>query len=190
MIIKNYNLIDSSLILMTGEYDQNGKLCARIMIGEKSLLVDRTPVQLLDDTLTYIGFDLRGAIAGAKSILGTRHMCPIMVNPYQGLCLFPNKSPFKEECIWFNPEHIVNTTPIGGKTELELSNGHSIIVDTKLTSFNTKMQRALQLKRLTNERGNQPSSLTFYLEPKKRHQLSREKTGKYNFAAFDTKKGE
>ncbi|MEH7373558.1 IS3 family transposase [Neobacillus drentensis] len=58
--------MEKKMILLTGEYDCYGKLCTRVMAGGSSFLVDRTPLQLLDDTLNYIGYDLRGAIASAK----------------------------------------------------------------------------------------------------------------------------
>jgi len=79
------------------------------------------------------------------------------------------------------PEHIINTKAIGNKTEVALSNGHFMIVDSKLTGFNNKLQTANQLKRLTTERGIQASPLLFYLEPPNKHQLLKEKSGKYNF---------
>ncbi|MBV7509466.1 competence protein ComK [Bacillus sp. sid0103] len=173
------------MILLTGEYDGYGKLCARVMAGGSSFLVDRTPLQLLDDTLTYIGYDLRGATASAKLILGERTRCPIIVNPYLGICLFPNKSPNKADCIWFNPEHILRTRAMGYKTEVELSNGHTIIVDSRLTFFNSKIHKANQLMQISMKRGNQPGPTHFYLEPQKRQPLTKEKTGKYNFSSLE-----
>ncbi len=173
------------MILMMGEYDRYGKQCARVMVGGLSFLVDRTPLQLLDDTLTYIGYDLRGAMASAKLILGERARCPIIVNPYLGICLFPNKSPFNADCIWFNPEHIVRTKAMGNKTEIELSNGHSIIVDSKLTSINNRIHKANQLMQISRKRGNHPGPTAFYLEPQKGHQLTKENTGKYNFSNLE-----
>ena len=171
-----------------GEFDQNGKQCSRIVVEKTTLLVDRPPLYLLDDTLKYIGFDLRGAIAGAKYILNKTVMCPIIVNPYQSACLFPSKSPQNQDCIWFNPDHIVNTKAIGNKTEVELSNAHYMLVDAKLTSFNNKLQTANQLKRLTRERGIQAGSLLLYQEQPKRRQLLKENSGKYNFDILEEKK--
>ena len=170
-----------------GEYNQYGKLCARVMAGMSSFLVDKSPLHLLDDSLTYIGFDLRGAMVGAKVILGKKMRCPIIVNPYLGIYLFPNKSPYKADCIWFNPDHIVKTKAIGSKTEVELSNGYSMIVDTKLTSFNTMIQTANQLIQISKNRGNHPSPITFFLEPKRDLPLSKGKTGKYNFNDLEEK---
>ncbi|MFF2449923.1 competence protein ComK [Neobacillus sp. NPDC058068] len=184
IILKNY-FIEKKMILMMGEYDQIGKLCARVVAGKSSFLVDRPPLHLLNDTLTYIGFDLKGAMTGAKSILGKKKKCPIIVNPYLGISLFPNKSPQKVDCIWFNPEHIIKTTAMGNETKVELSNGYSIRVDSKSSTFNDKIQTAKHLIRLSMERGNHPGPVTFYLEPKEGRQLSKEKTGKYNFSSLE-----
>jgi len=184
IIINHFYLVDGNVILMTGEYNKHGKLCARIMIGSETLLVDRTPVQLLDDTLKYIGFELKGAIKGAKDIIGNKYLCPVIVNPYKDICFFPIKSPKKEDCIWFNPDHIVKTKARGYKTVVELSNGLSMIVDLKLHSFNNKMQTAIQLKQISNDRGNHPKPITFFLVPEKRKLLSKAATGKYNFGSL------
>ncbi|MCM3118447.1 competence protein ComK [Neobacillus sp. MER 74] len=174
------------MILLTGEYDGYGKLCSRVMAGGASFLVNRSPLQILDDTLIYIGYDLRGAMGSAKIILGERSRCPIIVNPYQGICLFPNNSPNNADCIWFNPEHIVRTKAMGrNQTEVELSNGHSIIVDSRLTSFNNKIHKANKLMQISMKRGNQPGPILFYFESPKGHQLTKEKTGKYNFSNLE-----
>jgi competence protein ComK len=184
MSMNQFYLVDANVILMTGEYNKHGKLYARVMIGKETILVDRTPIQLLDETLKYIGYDLNGAIVGAKEIIGEKYMCPVMVNPYKGICLFPNKSPQKDDCIWFNPDHIVTITSRGYKTEVELSNGVSIIVDSKLSFFNTKLQTAFQLKRTATQRGNHPNTLDFFIIPGKRMPLTKTKNGKYNFGSI------
>ena len=182
--LDNY-LVDKDMVFMMGEYDRRGKLCARVVTGNKSFLVDRSCLQIINDSLNYIGYDLRGAITGARCILGDRMMCPIMVNPYQGICLFPNKSPQKDDCIWFNPDHIVKTKAFGRRTIIELSNSHTILVDSKLFSFNNKMQIANQLKQISTQRGNHPTSMTFYLKPKKGLNFSKDETGSYNFIELD-----
>ncbi len=187
IIQKNY-IIEKKTVLMMGEYDRYGKLCTRVMAGRSSFLVDRTPLQLLDDTLISIGYNLRGAMSGAKSILGKKMKCPFIVNPYLGICLFPSKSPNRVDCIWFNPEQILKTIPMGDKTKVELRNGVSIIVESKCSFFNNKIQAANQLLNISLERGHHPAPIIFYLEPKKELQLSKEETGKYNFDALEEEK--
>lgn len=177
--IQKQYFIEKKMILMMGEYDSNGKLCTRVMAEKTSFLVDRTPLQLLNDNLTYIGFNLDGPMKGAKAILGKRNKCPVIVNPYLGICLFPDKSPNKADCILFNPEHIVKTTAIRSQTLVEFSNGHSIIVDCKLSAFNHKIETAKQLLRISKKRAYCSGSVIFYLDPPK------EKSGTYNFKALE-----
>jgi len=183
----NGYLVEKDMLFMMGEYDRYGGLCARMIKGNKSYLVNRSCLQILNDSLTYIGYDLRGAITGARSILGNRHMCPVIVNPYQNICLFPSKSPQKEDCIWFNPDHIVKTKAYGNQTLIEFRNNHSILVDAKLFSFNNKMQIANQLKKISSQRGNHPTSKNLQPTRKKAYQFSKDKTGSYNFNEFDEK---
>ncbi|WP_040207208.1 competence protein ComK [Neobacillus jeddahensis] len=182
-MIKHFYLLDPNIVLVTGEYDPYGKLCTRVILGKETFLVDRTPAQLLDDTLLYIGFNLNGAIKGARSILGNRKMCPVIVNPFHGVCFFPNKSAKRGDCIWFNPDHIVKTKPRGTKTEVELSNELTLIIDSKLHSFHNKMQIAFQLKQLSQERCQHPNHYASNLQPKKRKPLTRGDAGTYNFAS-------
>lgn len=181
---KNY-FVEKKTIFMMGEYNRLGKLCTRVMAGPSAFLVDRSPLQVLNDTLTYLGFDLRGAVIGAKAVLEKKAKCPIIVNPYLGICLFPTKSPRKEDCIWFNPKHIVRTGALGSKTKVELSNGYCILVDSKLSTFNDKIQKAQQLIKLSTKRGIHPNPITYGNVPKHLQQLSKEKSGKYNFTEWE-----
>jgi len=184
MIIDQFYLLDEDVILMTGEYNELGKLCARVMIGDQTILVNRSPLQVIDDTLIYIGFDLKGANKSSKSILGNTYMRPIIVNPYKGICLFPFKAYRKNDCIWFNPDHIIKTMPRDFKTEVELSNGVSIILDITRYQFITKIETALQLKKTCSERGNHPHPLSYYITPEKKQGINKLKTGKYNFKSL------
>ncbi|MCM3569338.1 competence protein ComK [Neobacillus mesonae] len=184
LIHKSYS-IENTMIMLMKEYDQNGKRCSRVVEGRTAFLVDLSPIQLLDANLRAIGYDLKGAVNGSKFILGQTMMCPIIVNPYLKICLFPTKSPKSEDCIWFNPDHIVKPTAIGSKTQVELSNGYCLTVNLRLPSFKAKMHTAEKLMRLSEERGTHPGTTYFYLKPPKDHQLIKEKSGKYNFKALE-----
>jgi len=184
MTIDQFYLLDEDVILMTGEYNNHGMFCARVMIGGQTLLVNRSPLQVIDDTLKYIGFDFKGAIKGTKNILGNIILCPIIVNPYKGICLFPYKSSRLEDCVWFNPDHIVKTKALGCKTEIELSNGVSIIIDLKRYYFINKIETALQLKKISSERGKHPHPLSYFNASEKQKQITRLKEGKYNFTTL------
>ena len=148
-------IIDPKFVCMQGEYDQRGELCSRVTEGKINFLVDQSPVEIIDATLKYIGFDLKGAKSGARAILGNVKMCPIMVHSALNICLFPHKSSTNHDAIWFNVDHIVQTRRLGKKTQVDLSNGVSMIIDSTITAFNAKITIAKQLKDITGKR-NQP----------------------------------
>lgn len=185
MMIKNY-VINQRTILLTGEYALDGRLCTRIVEGYRTFLVDKRPSEVLDATLKSVGFDLRGAREGAKYHLNGESMCPIMVNPVLGICLFPINSPYKYDCMWFNPEHIEKTASEGRKTVVHFSNGYYITVGLSVIVFNNKWNKADQLRRVTAKNGN--NQTTLHLERKRENEIILEKNGRYNFSMIITKK--
>lgn len=150
---------------MAGFYDRYGNRFSVVHEVHRTLIVERSPIEILADSIRRIGFDLRGAIATAKSLLGDIQMCPIMVNPIHQICVFPTKSAKNDDTIWFNPNQIIRTKCCYQKTLVLLGNGRSILVPNKLSSFNTKLQNADQLKKITTEFRNNP--VTFTIEPKR-----------------------
>ena len=106
-------------------------------------------------------------------------MVPVMINPAQNVCLVPIISPYKHECIWFNPLHITETRANGTKTDVYLSNGCVITVNMRVFTFNNKWHDAKQLCSLFSERAqNEMSSI--YMKPKKNPLLIKEENGKFN----------
>lgn len=166
--------------MLMGEYAFGGKLCTRFMEKEACFLVDKSPLLVLDESIHYYGFNLMGAMKSSRLALGKKSMVPIMINPAQKVCVFPTKSPFKHDCIWFNPEHIVNTTSDGNKTIVHFKNRYNIAVDMRLFTFNNKLQIARQQCDLFSGRAlNTITSLS--TKPIMNRQIIKEKSGKYNF---------
>jgi competence protein ComK len=151
---------------MVGYYDRNGKLCTIVEEVDEIFIIDQSPLQILEYSINCIGFDLKGATATSKWLLGDIHMCPIMVNPLLNISLFPSKSSKHHDTMWFNPHHIKRTRGYMRKTTIEFTNGLNLIIPCKLTYFNNKLQNAEQLRKMTYSAGTNPVS--FVLDPKKR----------------------
>jgi competence protein ComK len=160
---------------MYGFYDRNGKLCTVVKEIDKTFTVDKAPLHILEDSIKCIGYDLKGAMASAKWILGNIHMPPVMINPIQSTCLFPDKSAKNDDTIWFNPAHIVRTTSYKKKTYIEFTNGTTLIIHCTISAFNTKLQNAMQLRNITTEMGKNPKSISMILDPSKRKPKKRKK---------------
>lgn len=169
MLLKNY-FINENTILLTGIYGHHGHLQTLVIETGKTFRVNNATEQILNKSLNKMGTTLRGAMDYAKANLGNMNMCPIKMNSQMGLYLFPSKSPKRPDCVWFSLIHVKGAMALGkNKTKVLLSHGHSIVVDSTLTSFKSKYHRALKLRKIIAENENCP--ITFYLEPKNEKKL-------------------
>ncbi len=64
----------------------------------------------------------------------------------------PYKSSTNHDAIWFNVDHIEQTRRLGKKTQVDLSNGVTMIIDSTITAFNAKITIAKQLKDITKRK--------------------------------------
>lgn len=149
MYVKQRYIIRKQFIQMTGYYDRFGNKCTLVTECHQKFIVDQSPLAILDDSIRSIGYDLRGARETAKRLLGNVHHCPILVNPIDRIVVFPTKSAYHEECVWFNPFHIKQTRSRKYKTIITFSNGETTLFPAKVSSFNDKIQKAEQLEEMT-----------------------------------------
>ncbi|MFZ7942523.1 competence protein ComK [Neobacillus sp. 19] len=167
MISVEKYIINKDFMYMVGQHDRNGKLCTIVTEINRVIIVDRSPLEILDDSIRCIGFNLSGAMETSKMLLCDKHMCPVMVNPIHMICVFPNKSAKRPDAIWFNPDLILRTSILNRKARIEFKNGLIIIVPSNLYSFNHKLQTAEQFKKIMTDEEKKP--LTFTKSPKKGH---------------------
>ncbi|UII57638.1 competence protein ComK [Cytobacillus spongiae] len=165
-MIKTHYVINPSFMYMMGEYDRNGYECTLIRETERDLMISNTPLEVLDYSIRCMGFNLSGAMDTSRMIFGNGNKRPIMVNPRYHIVLFPTKSPKHKDNIWFNPFHIKRTFSQNGKTKALFSNGTSLIIPSRITSFNHKLLTADHLKNLTINTENMPFWLV--LDPSER----------------------
>ncbi|WP_066309637.1 competence protein ComK [Bacillus sp. FJAT-29814] len=154
MFIEENYIIGPDFMCMVGIYDRNAKLCTLVREQNRTFIVDQSPLEVLTHSIRCIGYDLKGAMATARLLLGNKHMCPVMVNPIHRICVFPHKSANHVEAIWFNPYHIARTNSLDRKAKIEFSNGMIMAIPSKLYSFNHKLQTAEQFMKMTVELGS------------------------------------
>ncbi|WHY03531.1 competence protein ComK [Neobacillus sp. DY30] len=172
MDIREKHLINEKTVLLTGEYNDRGELWSRIIEGEETFLVRKSPNTVIEETLLHVGSNFLGARRSAKFLLSPTRMHPISVNPQMGILLFPTKS-LKCHCnIWFSLIHVKNANPVGiNQIEVLTSFGHTILIDMSERTFNNKRQKAIQLQEAIIHNLNCP--LNFYVEPKKGFYISK-----------------
>lgn len=149
MFMKSRYTINKRFMEMTGYYDRNGKLCTLVTETEKTFIVDKSPLEIINNNIMLAGYDLQGAMKTARFLLGNTYNCPILVNPINRIVIFPTLSPKHVECVWYNPFHIKRTSSLNRRTFIMYSNGKSKLITATLSSFNCKIKQAEQLEGLT-----------------------------------------
>jgi competence protein ComK len=172
MDVRDRHLINEKTVLLTGEYNELGELWSRVIEGEETFLVRKSPITLIEETLLHLGSNFLGARRSSKYLLSPTRMHPISVNPQMGILLFPTKN-MKCHCnIWFSLIHVKTIKPVGiNQIEVLTSFGHTILIELSERAFNNKRQKAIQLQEAINNNLNCP--LNFYVEPKKGYYISK-----------------
>ncbi|MEH7111596.1 competence protein ComK [Neobacillus niacini] len=166
MVIEKHYVINQHMMYMFGLHDRNAKVCTLVREFHRVFIVDRSPLEILEDSLRCIGFNLKGAMDTSKLIIGKNMMGPVLINHIHNICVFPNKSHKPEDTIWFNPFHILRTQSCKRKTNIEFRNRLILMIDSKLYSFNHKLKSAEQLSQITIENATNPVS--YIIEPPKK----------------------
>jgi competence protein ComK len=171
-IVSDY-IIQQQFLYLFGALDRYGKPCTIIVEEEHSFIVDKSPLQVLEDSIQYVGSDFKGSLASARKTTGRSRMTPMMVNFILNICLFPDRAYKNEYCVWINSNQIIDMKAMGQQqTVIEFSNANSLIVNSRLTPFRAKVQLAEQYRKTNYERGKRP--ISFILDPKKRPLKKRE----------------
>lgn len=168
---------------LIGERNKYGYLYTRVVEGDQAFLVRMTPREVLEYTLLSVGSDLRGAMKSARSILDNGYMCPIIVNPYQDICLFPTHSSRADHCMWVNPKRVVNYDNLGIQTSVYFKDYIIIPVDLLYITFKTRKIDAHRLLDITKENGYRVRDIAS--ENHKHFHVVREDMGVYNFEVFN-----
>ena len=143
--MKDWFILHQDVIAIKGVYHQ-GNLCSIIKLNDRStILVKRSPEEVIRDTIHYFGFYFTGD-KFFQVRRGSRDLCPVEGNPFHNMCFFLQSSSKGYHSIWFNVAHIEKTTSFGQRTKIHFSNGETKLVDSVIGQFNKKMNAALIYK--------------------------------------------
>jgi competence protein ComK len=180
MNLLNDYTINQETVLLTGEYNEYGKLCSRAIEGEVPYLIDKKPLEVINKTMLGLGSDFNAGRKSSREILGDIYMCPIKINCNLGIWLFPTKSYNDDFCVWFSLAHVKGTKAIGiRKTEVYLSYNHTFVINMKESHFNQRKQKAIELR--DEMMKNSQGMLTFYIEKPKKGLTIREGEGRNRY---------
>lgn len=143
MIIRKKYLINQKTEAMVGEYRADGVEMTRVIEGKEMFLVNESPYEILNNTFIHLGFDLEGALKGAKSVLGEKYRLPVCINAELGMVWFSSNSFRKSGGIWLSYKHIRDLVPISKKVTMVITSyGHRIPVPMSLNQIDLKKNQS------------------------------------------------
>ena len=131
---------------------------------DSSFMVDKTPLEILEDSCEYFGSSLQGRQTGTTKLVGFTHKVPVIVEESFDLIFFPTLSPKNKMCSWISYSHILKPDKFKNKTILELKNGKKIIVDTSTAIIDNQLYRCSRIKDILKTRKKEILSKSKYNE--------------------------
>ena len=112
--MKDWFILHQDVIAIKGVYHQ-GILCSIIKLKDRStILVKRSPEEVIRDTIHYFGFYFTGD-KFFQVRRGSRDLCPVEVNPFHNMCFFLHillqRLPFNlVQCCTYRKNHFIWST--------------------------------------------------------------------------------
>lgn len=119
---------------------------------DNSFIVDKTPLEILEDSCEYFGSSLQGRQIGTTSLVGFTHKVPVVVEESFNLIFFPTLSPKNKSCSWLSYSHILKLDKFKNKTILQAKNGKRIIIDSSTAIIDNQMYRCSRLRNVLEDR--------------------------------------
>ena len=162
-------------------YFYNGYEYSRVLEGNNTFLVSKSPDEIVKDSFHHVGSNLEGAIEATRVILKKKYKLPVTLSAQKNIVLIRCKSTDMNSTIWLIDSHIQDIQSYeNNQTMVFLIGGHSLIVDIKMDSLQEKRNQAafLHTNLLNNSQMNK--SISFLYEENKGMLLVREK-GQINY---------
>lgn len=144
---KTYEVNKNTLAIVPISKNQS-----KVIETEQTIIVDKKPTDIIDDSCKYFGSSYHGRFEGTKRILGISYKSPIIVEETRGIIFFPTSSPRYEHCNWICLNNIEDYLKDEVGTMINFKNGQTLTVDISLGSFENQMIRSVRLANILKQR--------------------------------------
>lgn len=155
LILKKYIIIPETKSIR-GHYNDEGDCCSLVLEGNYTFMVMMKPIEIIEESINYYGFDLNGALNGTRTILGPNRIAPVRIPGGMDMYWFPHTWPVHKDCVWFALHHIEAIMPEGpDRSNVYVSGGHCFKLNAPEKDVSIKYDRAEKLEsRIAKRKGN------------------------------------
>ncbi len=148
---REFALSPQVMIILPHQY--GSKLYSKLIEVDHEYTVPLKPLDIVKKSCRYYASSYSGRKEGTKALIGVTHKAPIVIDPYQGIYLFPTASPGRADCIWISHSHVEDFQKAEhSKTEVLFSNGQSLVISVSAHTFQQQMYRTLNLRAKIEQR--------------------------------------
>ncbi|MDD2469575.1 MAG: competence protein ComK [Bacilli bacterium] len=128
--------------------------CSKVIEKDNTIIVSKTPMQIIEDSCSYFGSSYFGRAKGTKKLIGVSHKAPVIIEESKEIIFFPTRSPRLYECCWVSLKNIDKYKKQASNSLVFFNNGHSLELDMSYGSLDNQILRATRLESVLRARKN------------------------------------
>lgn len=137
----NYEICEDTLAILPFE---TGK--ARVIETHGELIINKTPMEIIEDSCLYFGSTYDGRHTATKYLLGISYKSPIIVEESRNIIFFPTNSPRQYDCCWISLRNIMDYKRKHNHSIIYFDNGKQILLNISYGSLDNQILRATRLE--------------------------------------------
>lgn len=126
--------------------------CSKVIEKDNTIIVDKTPMQIIEDSCAFFGSSYNGRAKGTKKLIGISHKAPIIIEESREIIFFPTRSPRLYECCWVSLNHIDRYKPQENNSIVLFSSGYLLELEMSYGSLDNQVLRATRLESVLRTR--------------------------------------
>lgn len=119
---------------------------SKVIEKDNTLIINKTPMQIIEDSCSYFGSSYFGRAKGTKRIIGVSHKAPIIIEESKEIIFFPTSSPRLYECCWVSLKNIDKYQKLEKNALVLFNNGYLLELDISYGSLDNQILRATRLE--------------------------------------------
>ena len=144
-------------------YEINSETQAIIPVGEdkskiieanRTLIVNQTPMKIIDMSCKYFGSSYQGRFIGTKNLIGVSHKAPIIIEETREIIFFPTSSTRLNNCSWLSLKHLQNYKKSNNNSIIVFNSGYLLNLDISYGVLDNQVLRATRLESVLRLRKN------------------------------------
>ena len=130
------------------------KEVSKVIEFEETFLVNKSTVEIMDESCKYFGSSYKGRLDGSKAILKMNYKLPIVIEDFNTTIFFPTSSPRFDDCIWICLNNIEHYSKNDHGSIITFSKECYLELDISYYSIENQIFRSTMLESLIRKRKN------------------------------------